>query len=303
MKGHRSTECKNEGKSGGGYVPRAPTCYTCSKVGHRSTECTAGRGSASVKKETTPNRMGVVLSSKSGKAGNVAYGFVNGVRTEVLIDSGAELGSVPKALVPKQVVLCNDVLVKGYGGCERQCKSFMCEFVVGGYRKIVKTVIDECESSGVLSIVPFSVTNEAESIAYRQAIQEFVSGEKVEVNVLTRSGVRKEKELDENEKDAEVEDLWCTVEESDQKEQEVELEPSVVPAEVESKQKCLRESVVEVDGELIGIPMELGKVEVGDGESELTELAGQIGPMRRGSDGKDFREKLLADDGLRTRRE
>ncbi len=36
----------------------------------------------------------------------------------------------------------------------------MCEFVV-------KTIIDECEMPGVSCIVPFSLTNEEESVAYR----------------------------------------------------------------------------------------------------------------------------------------
>ncbi len=45
---------------------------------------------------------------------------------------------MPKALVPEGVVLCGDVLVKGYGGSEKSCKSFMCEFVIGSYRKVVR---------------------------------------------------------------------------------------------------------------------------------------------------------------------
>ncbi len=124
-RGHRSSECKKERKLGGsGYVSKSPTCFNCGKIGHQSTECTARRGAAPVKKEATPSKMSVLLNSKSGKSENVAYGLVNGIQTEVLIDSRAELGSVPRALVPKGVVLCNDVLVKGYGGSERKRKSF-----------------------------------------------------------------------------------------------------------------------------------------------------------------------------------
>ncbi len=193
-------------------MPRVVTCYNCGKVGHRSPECTVKKGVVSVKKEGVPRKMSVLINeSKSGKSGNVAMGLVNGTKTEVLIDSGAELGSVPKALVPEQVVLCSDVLVKGYGGSEKSCKSFMSEFIIGGYRKAVRAIIDESEMPGVSCIVPFSLTNGEESEAYKCAIQDYVSGEKVNMNVLTRSMVRKEEELDKSEENVSVNDLWSVV--------------------------------------------------------------------------------------------
>ncbi len=165
----------------------------------------------SVKKERVPRKMSVLINeSKSGKSGNVAMGLVNGTKTEVLIDSGAELGSVPKALVPEQVVLCSDVLVKGYGGSEKSCMSFMSEFIIGGYRKAVRAIIDESETPGVSCIVPLSLTNGKESEAYKCAIQDYVSGENVNMNVLTRSMVRKE-ELDKSEENVSVNNLWSVV--------------------------------------------------------------------------------------------
>ncbi len=143
-KGHRSSECKKGSvrPGGSGFVPRQVTCYNCGKVGHKSPECTVRKGVGPVKKEATPSKMSVLINeSKSGKPVNVAFGLVNGIRTEVLIDSGAELGSVPKTLVPGNVELCSDVVVKGFASCERSCKSFMCEFVIGGYRKVVRAII------------------------------------------------------------------------------------------------------------------------------------------------------------------
>ncbi len=136
---------------------------------------------------------------------------MSGVKTRVLIDSGAELGSVPRTMVPKDVVLCNDVKVKGYGGPERTCKSFMCEFVVGGYRKVAKTIIDESESPGVACIVPFTLMNEEEAVAYRSAVNEYIMGEKVAMNVLTRSMVREEEELDKSETEEGVIDWWNVI--------------------------------------------------------------------------------------------
>ncbi len=41
------------------------------------------------------------------------------------------------------------VLVRGYGGVEKLCKSFIGDFVIGGYRKCVRTVVDESEVEGV----------------------------------------------------------------------------------------------------------------------------------------------------------
>ncbi len=105
-------------------MPRVVTCYNCGKVGHRSPECTVKKGVVSVKKEGVPRKMSVLINeSKSGKSGNVAMGLVNGTKTEVLINSGAELGSVPKALVPEQVVLCSDVLVKVMVGVRRAVRA------------------------------------------------------------------------------------------------------------------------------------------------------------------------------------
>ncbi len=200
------------GRPGGsGFVPRV-TCYNCGKVGDKSTECTVKKNVMNAKKEGAPSKMSVLRSvNKSGKLGNVAIGLVNKVKTEVLIDSGAELGSVPKALVPEGVVLCGDVLVKGYGGSEKNCKSFMCEFVIGSYRKVVRAIRDESEMPGISCIVSFSLTNEEESEAYRCAIQEYVAGESVTMNVMTRSMVRKEEELDKCEEKVSVGDLWSVV--------------------------------------------------------------------------------------------
>ncbi len=195
-KGHRSSECRRE-RQGSSYIARTPTCYNCGKVGHKSPECTARKGSVTVKKETTPTKMSMLRQAKSGQAGNVAYGLANGVRTEVLIDSGAELGSVPRALVPEGVELCSDVYVRGYGGVEKKYKSCMSEFVVGGHRKVIRASIDESESSGVACLVPVSLVDDQEAAAYREAIREYMSEDKVGVNVLTRSMAKRENELEE----------------------------------------------------------------------------------------------------------
>ncbi len=323
-RGHRSTECKKEGKSGGsGYVYRPPTCYSCGKVGHRSTECTVKKGVASVKKEASPKTMSVLWNTKSCGAGNVAVGLVSGVRTTVLIDSGAELGSVPRALVPKNVVVCNDVRVKGYGGSEKTCKSFMCEFVVGGYRKVVKTIIDESESPGVACIVPFTLVNEEEAVAYRNAVSEYEAGEKVEMNVLTRSMVREERELDKNETEEGVIDWWSVV--IPEGVTDVVQGPSSQPESLNMPEELSRveegHGVDDAEGSPnADKPQAKGSTEEDELEvnsvtsfegissrgSEVAEFCGvakELGPVKEGKDREEFKREVMSDESLKEWRE
>ncbi len=87
----------------------------------------------------------------------------------------------------------------------------MSELIVGGHRKVTRTTIDESESSGAACLVPVSLVDDQEAAAYREAIREYMSEDKVGVNVLTRSMAKREKELDENEKGVEEIVVWNTV--------------------------------------------------------------------------------------------
>ncbi len=110
---------------------------------------------------------------------------------------------------------------------------------------------------------------------------------------------------EENVRRREEEELRSRVrEESVPKELGDELVPLAVPVEVEAMQECLRESVDEGD-DVDGVPVELEKVVESEDEceSELRELASQIGPVKVGSDGKDFCQAVLEDESLREWRE
>ncbi len=338
-RGHRSTECKKGSGSrpgGSGYYPRPVTCFNCGKVGHRSTECTMKKGVVPVKKEATPHKMSVLLTEdKSGKSGNVVIGVMNGVRTEILIDSGAELGSVPRALVPEKVELCGDVVVKGFTGNEKCCKSFMAKFEVGGYVKTVRAIIDESGQPGVSCIVPFTVSNREEVEAYMKAIQEYVPLDKAEISVLTRSMTKEEAKLDENESDVVEKDLWSVVNpESDCVSGEKKGPTSMSRAEPEKvkvkeeKSKSgkghrvekaevlpkpdLPQATVSVESEEVresdssgeGTPTPLDELAPVSGEeAKLCGLAEQIGPVREGSDGDSFRKEVMSDVSLKEWRE
>ncbi len=320
-KGHRAGECKKE-KSGSGYVARVPTCYNCGKVGHKSPDCTAKRGTVTVKKETPPTKMSMLRHAKSGMSENVAYGLVNGVKTTVLIDSGAELAAVPKSLVPVGVKWDKDVIVSGYGGIERLCRSFMSEFEVGGHKKVIRAVVDESEPVGVSCLVPVSLVDDQEAAAYKEAIRAYKMGEKVEVKVLTRSMAKRERELDECEEGVETSVLWDVVEPEGEGAPEPKTvassrsEPLIMP-EVESKvgedygvddaegTPEAEQPQANVNEEVeIGSATPLDELAVGkSAEAEFSEVVREIGPVGEGREREGFKEELRDDSSLKEWRE
>ncbi len=320
-KGHRASECRRD-KQGSSYIARVPSCYNCGKVGHKSPECTAKKGTVAVKKEPNPTKMSMIRQAKSGQAENVAYGLVNGMRTKVLIDSGAELGSVPKALVPDGVEQCGDVYVRGYGGREKKYKSCMSDIVVGGHKKRIRSIIDESESSGVACLVPVSLVDDREATAYREAIREYASEDKVGVNVLTRSMVKRDKELEESEEVLDEVVSWDTVSPEGDGEPEPEdgassqsnplnmpevesrvgedqgAEEAEGTPEVEQPQAKAREESEEGNATPLGeLPVVI------DSERGLSEVARDIGPVREGREKGEFVKELQEDNSLKEWRE
>ncbi len=124
----------------------------------------------------------------TGNCSNVAMGLVNGVCTEVLIDSGAELGSVPRALVPVNAQMCGEVIMKGSVGKEQMCESFMADFVVGGFYKRVRAIVDDDSHQGAACIVPFCVTDTQEYEAFASAIDEYHATDRAELMAIDLVG-------------------------------------------------------------------------------------------------------------------
>ncbi len=135
-KGHRSVECKKpSGSSRTGYSSefRPLTCFSCGKAGHKSTECPNGKVGSAVKKETGVRKVSKIVVGEKRK-GNIVWGKVNGTECKVLIDSGAEVGVVPRALVNQGAVECGEMHVSGVNGMTSVHQSTVVEYEVGGLR-------------------------------------------------------------------------------------------------------------------------------------------------------------------------
>ncbi len=316
--GHRAFECKkgtsSSSKPGQGTLPRSPTCYSCGKPGHRSPECPDKKVGTPVKKEGGPKKISMLKTG--GRGGNIAVGLVNGVRAEILIDSGAELGSVPRGLVPVNAQMCEDVYVRGPVGKEQKCQSLMADFVVGGFYKRVRAIIDDDSCEGAVCIIPFNVTDRKENEAFAKAIEECPVREIAEVGVLTRSQSRVQGEEEINDRDVQEVHEWSSIE-PDEGAGEVSRVPEGNSGGGISREK--REAVGSntgggssttrgessvVESEESGVATSLEAVSSGGEELEqVIEAAKDIGPVSVGKDREKFREAVKSDDSLKEWRE
>lgn len=337
-KGHRSHECR-KGSSGAGYQPRPVTCFSCGKAGHRSIECPGKKVGAPVKKEPTGKVSKIIVGSERG---NVVRWLVNGVSCKVLIDSGAEVGVVPRAMVSEGAVRFGQVHISDVHGRTSVHQSTVVEYVIGGLTCNKLAVIEERVGDDVMCIIPFDVMNEEEVCAFRRALELAKNGksgaenkvsEAAEVSVLTRSQARLEQELDKCEPDIVSEDLWSSITPGGDSTRDTEdvselsnqpdplmmpevwsrvgeghgVDDTVASAEVDKPQAKGDTEVesVDVNVNIEGKPRDLEREMVceDEGERRVRELASEVGPVRVGKDGKEFREELLSDESLSAWRE
>ncbi len=123
-----------------------------------------------MKKETVGKVAKIVVG---GKTENVVWGTVNDVGCKILIDSGAEVGVVPRALVKSDSNQCGKVHISNVHGVTEVHNSTIVTYVVGGLKTTRLAVIDERAGEDVIAIIPFDVMNESESSTFKLALSEY----------------------------------------------------------------------------------------------------------------------------------
>ncbi len=176
----------------------------------------------------------------------------------------------------------------------------MADFVVGGFYKRTRAIIDDDSRDSAVCIIPFSVTNKGEYEAFSRAIEEYTGGETVEVKVMTRNRTRIEKEKDKD--DSEIQNVqgWSVIEPVDG--------PGDRPSESVSGEESV-DSVVTVREKNVGVEECLGEEGVatsldsvssgGEEFAQVVSIAKDIGPVSVGKDREEFREAVKADDSLK----
>ncbi len=107
------------------------------------------------------------------------------------MDSGAEVGVVPRALVNQGAVECGKLHISGVNGATSVHQSTVVEYKIGGLRQAKLAMIDERSDDEVVCIVPFDISNAEEVVAFKSAVEEVMDSDKpqgaqgAQVKVLT----------------------------------------------------------------------------------------------------------------------
>ncbi len=121
---------------------------------------------------------------------NVLKGVVNGHNIDVLLDSGADYGMVPKGIVPPGAYLGQTCLVFGMGDEPLLFELAEAWFELRGSRVRRKVVVDSRDDPKPWCLLPIDLMNSSEADPLLNALR---SGG---VYVMTRSQVRAEQALE-----------------------------------------------------------------------------------------------------------
>ncbi len=170
--------------------PRVPVYYTCRKEGHKSPDCPS-KGKAPVRKEKSKEEahLGPVSITVPKKEKNVIKGKVNGKPVDTLIDSGADYGLVPKALVPQSSYCGQSCQVTGITNATALYELAKVEFELPGVKLTKKVLVDEKESPSPWCLLPLDIADVGELQVFLNVMHEG------SVCVLTRNQAKAEAAL------------------------------------------------------------------------------------------------------------
>ncbi len=130
-------------------------------------------------------------TSRGGGKKDVVRGKVNGKEVYILVDTGADYGLIPRAMVPENAVDCGEKLISGVHGDSVLHKCTKAVFEVAGLTLEREVVIGDSRDGSLVNCILHLDLRQEEEV---RLMMEAVKGG--EVNVLMRSQTRAETELD-----------------------------------------------------------------------------------------------------------
>ncbi len=146
-------------------VNRGPYCPTRGR---------GGTGTVPVKRETTTGQISPVIEGLPGSQGkkNVIKARVNGLEMDVLIDTGADFGLVPKCVVPENSFDGGECYISGVNEGLVLCRLTRAKFELAGIQLEKEVIVDERENGSPWCILPLDLGNKGEVQAYTKALRE-----------------------------------------------------------------------------------------------------------------------------------
>lgn len=191
-KGHRRADCKR-GAASSPNVDRVNSpparkekserhklkCFLCDHEGHRWSNCPLKE------KVKTEAKVAETTVSAAPKA-NVVRGLANGVEVELLLDSGANVGMVSDAEVPKEPVECGYKAISGaFDSNPKILRCIEVKFTANG-QELTKVAAVNSEMKDKPRIMPIDLADERDMVFTMNALK------KAEIDVLTRAQAAEE---------------------------------------------------------------------------------------------------------------
>ncbi len=163
--GHRAFECKSN--VGSSERLHSIVCYTCREPGHKAPDC-PNRGKSEPSENESRSESGKKLNlKKSGKTYNTNWvavrerssyveGIVNGMKCQIVPDTGAEITIMPGCLVYEHQLKDEKVQVRGWKGVPEWLHTAVIDFQFQGrkFKSLVAVAREDTLCRRVLYSVP-----------------------------------------------------------------------------------------------------------------------------------------------------